>query len=430
MLAFALLATAHAAPTFVGDPEDVALARAAWAGAAACTGREGSAAPVVALVRRTVPGDYLGVARTDPDTGRLYRIDLNAAPGRHREVVVHEVAHAWVSEGPVALVEGTAELIADCVVQRAPGLAPHQFDDGRSLTGLPDLLAWTKPVEGRPSELHAVRTDAYVGASRLVRTAAEVVGPEALWGSRTVGWAGFRAALAGSPRGGELVAALDAGPRALADALDDADRDGLVAIAEGWAGTSDQRYDTDGDGWWDGTVRAGAVALPADGTPVCAAGPGEGGTVRGVDRVEVARQALPGGGGVAWLRTALPADATGGWWVEAGAAAASCVGTPRVTVWASDEALVARVAPVAAAVEAALARAEGLYGTGPVRVAVGLGGSRSTVLGDGEVVLLSAEDVRRGDAASLGRLAVALRRAWASGERDWAGAEAVARSLR
>ena len=201
-------------PHFVGLPEDVALAKAAWQGATACTGRPGAAAPVVELVRRVVPGDYLGVARTDPDDGRLIRIDLNTEPDRHREVVVHEVSHAWVSEGPVALVEGTAELIADCIVAARPELAPLQYDDGRALAGLPDLRRWSKPREGAPSELHAIRTDGYVGASRLMRTAARIVGPEALWAAREVSWAHFDATLkAAGPRGAELVAALNRGGR-------------------------------------------------------------------------------------------------------------------------------------------------------------------------------------------------------------------------
>jgi hypothetical protein len=438
MLAFAALLAdpaAASAPRFVGAPDDVALANAAWEGATACTGREGRAAAVVALVRRTVPGDYLGVARTEPGDGTLVRIDLNTAPGRHREVVVHEVAHAWVSEGPVALVEGTAELIADCVVTRMPGLAPLQFDDGRALTGLPDLKAWTKPTEGAPFELHAVRTDGYVGASRLVRTAASVVGAEALWGQRTVSWAGFEAELAAAgPRGRALLAALRGGRGALAEALHDGDRDGVVAIAEGWAGTSDVQYDTDGDGWWDGAGRDGAVPVPPDGTPVCAeVGGASGGTLRGIEHVGLSERPVAGGGGLAWLTEALPAAATGGWWVEAGAPTEGCVSTSRITVWAEDAALVHEVAPVAAGVGEALARAEALYGAGPTRVAVGLGGPRSTVVGDGEWVVLSTAEVRaavaRGEVAALGRLAVSLRRAWAAGDRDWRGAEAVARSL-
>ena len=440
---------AAAAPRFVGDAEDVALAAAAWEGAVACTGREGLATELVPIVRRSVPGDYLGVARTEPESGRLYRIDLNAEASRHREVVVHEVTHAWVSEGPVALVEGTAELIADCIVTRHPSLAPLQYDDGSTLSGLPDLVGWSKPTEGTPSELHAVRTDAYVGAARLLRTAARVVPPERLWASRTLDWATFDALLAGAgPQGDALARALHDGARAQRIALSDADRDGLTAIAEGWSGTDDGRFDTDDDGWWDGG-RAGApadaVAVPADGTPVCtghAAGTGAGtlvagGNLRGATLPEVLLR-RPGGDGVRPLLVAfgeMPGTrTTGSAWarVDGGTeAAAGCLSTASTTVWAEDPAFAGLVPELSRRLERAAAIATERYGPGPQRIALALGGARSTV--EDEVVWLSTTDVARalarGDADGLALLAVSLRRLWVAGERDWTAAEAVARSL-
>ncbi|MEQ1571570.1 MAG: hypothetical protein ABMA64_38435, partial [Myxococcota bacterium] len=263
---------AAAAPTFVGAPVDVRLATAAWGAAVACTGRDGAALDEVSIERKTVPGNYLGVARTDA-LGRLYRIDLNTGDARLSEVLVHEVSHAWVSDGPVALVEGTAELIADCIVERLPGLAPLQYDDGRDLSGLPDLRTWSKPVEGTPTELHAVRTDAYLGAARLMRTARIAAPDAAWWADRRVDWEGFEAALeAAGPRGRALVLALHGGVEAQRAALVDADRDGLTALAESWLGTDDARVDTDADGWSDPAllgVPAGAVPVPLDATPVC-----------------------------------------------------------------------------------------------------------------------------------------------------------------
>lgn len=449
LLGFGLVPTAAAAPRFVGDAEDVALAAAAWEAGVACTGREGLAADVVPIVRRSVPGDYLGVARTDPTTGRLYRIDLNAEASRHREVVVHEVTHAWVSEGPVALVEGTAELIADCIVTRRPGLAPLQYDDGSTLSGLPDLVGWSKPVEGTPSELHAVRTDAYVGAARLLRTAAQVVPPERLWASRTLDWAGFDALLAGAgAEGRALLDALHAGARAQRTALSDDDRDGLTAIAEAWSGTDDARFDTDSDGWWDGGLRlapTGAVAVPADGTPVCtgataAAGSGAlvaGGNLRGTVLPDV-RLHRPGGDGARPLLVAfgtLPGtDTTGSAWARidgATASAAGCLSTVAITVWAEDPAFTDRVPDLSRRLERAAATATERYGPGPQRIALALGGTRSTV--EDEVVWLSTSDVARAlatdDPDALAFLAVSLRRLWVAGERDWTAAEAVARSL-
>ncbi|MEQ1504563.1 MAG: hypothetical protein ABMB14_20155, partial [Myxococcota bacterium] len=350
-----------ASPRFVGDPADVALAAAAWGAAEACTGRAGRAADEVPIVRRTVIGDYLGVARTDP-SGALYRIDLNAAPDRLREVVVHEVTHAWVSDGPVALVEGTAELIADCVAGRIG--APLQYDDGRALTGLPDLTTWDKPTEGAPSELHAVRTDGYVGAARLLRTAALAIDPAALWADRSIDWARFDAALADAgPRGAALVDAVHRGPAALAEALDDPDRDGLTTIAEGWLGTDPARFDTDGDGWWDGaTPPADAVAVPLDGTPICADGrfdraSGLGGDFRGAEPPALTVRRLPTDAAVVGLAAIPSADTVGAVWVRRGSDAAGCAATRRVTVWAGEPRFAAVVPRMADALERAQAAA-------------------------------------------------------------------------
>lgn len=415
--------TAAAEPVFVGAPDDVLVARRAWRAATACAGREGRAAPSVELVRKTNPLDYLGVARTD-ERGALWRIDLNTDDDRHREVVVHEVTHAWVSEGPVALVEGSAELLADCVVRRDPGLAPLQFDDGRDLAGLPDLVGWHKPDADAPTELHAFRSDAYVGAARLLRTVASVVGPEVLWQGQALSWDDLRARIAdqGGPRGAELLAALEGGADTQRAALADGDRDGLTALQERWGGTDDGRFDSDGDGWWDGAeAPRGAFPLPLDGTPVCAPG----GLARiGADARGAALPEVLVDGGLARLSALPPAESTGGWWgVAAGAPEASCVGSPRVTVWTDDPALVPLVATVAEATERALVGVESRLGPGPQRVAVVLGGTSRV---EGAVVRLGAAELADPDLA--GRTAVAARRLWTDGIRDWTAVEAVARA--
>lgn len=424
MLLVATFSIAWGAPRFVGLPEDVRIAERAWRAATRCAGRPGRAAAEVELVRKTNPLDYLGVAHTEQD-GTLWRIDLNADADRQREVVVHEVTHAWVSEGPVALVEGSAELLADCVVRTDPGLAPLQFDDGRDLVGLPDLTSWRKPGEDAPTELHAFRTDAYVGAARLLRTVADVVGTASLWDGHPLGWEELRERLlAGGERGAELVAALDGGMVGQRAALADEDRDGLTALQERWLGTDDTVFDSDGDGWWDGALApAGSVVLPLDGTPVCAPG--------GVARVgaEARGASLPDvlvEGGVVRLSQLPPADATGGWWVvPAPGPSGSCSSSARVTVWTEDPALASLVPAVASAVEDALLASESRLGVGPQRVAVVLGGTSRV---EGEVIRLGGEDLS--DPAQTGRVAVAARRLWLDGVRDWTAVDAVARALR
>lgn len=457
---------ATAAPRFDAEvPADAALAAAAWEAAAACTGREGRAHEVVTIGRRVIPGDYLGVAHTDA-AGRLFRIDLNTQVDRHREVLVHEVAHAWVSEGPIALLEGSAELLADCVAARVPGIAPLQWDDGRELTGLPDLREWSVPREDAPAELGAIRTDAYLGAARLLRTAARVVDPRVLLADPKPTWEAFEGHLAAAGAPGEaLLEALRGGAGAQRRALADADRDGVTTLAESWLGTDDGRFDSDGDGWWDGAhdVPADALAVPLDGTPVCSgwAAPEAGasvavlggGNLRGTDvPIPVARAGshpatwaparreghgpsralVPGGASVLVQLDGPPtADSAGAWWArvqgEALVPDPACRSTVGVTVWAHDPALAARVPALVEALERAEALATDRFGPGPGRVAVALGGRTSTV--EGAVVWLSSRDVAAASPDELAQLAVSLRRLWAAGERDWTAGEALARSL-
>lgn len=421
---------AVAAPTFVGEPEDVLLASRAWAAAVTCTGREGSATPTVPLVRKTLALDYLGVARTDP-TGVLWRIDLNTVEDRHREVVVHEVSHAWVSDGPVALVEGAAELLADCIVRGDPGLAPLQYDDGRSLDGLPDLRAWTRPGDDVPTELHAVRTDAYLGAARFLRTAADLLPERSLWSGPTLSWDTLRDDLRGAgARGEELLAALDGGVETQREALADDDRDGLTRLQERWRGTDDGRFDTDGDGWWDGAAPAvGAVVVPLDGSPVCAGGGvlRVGDDARGEALPVVVLEERPGGVALARLSDLPPAASTGGWWMtRAVGVHGACADGRRATVWAEDPALASLVPSVQAALGEALLQAERRFGPGPDRVAVALGGGPTRV--EGAVVRLGADDLA--DPQHAARLAVAARRAWIDGVRDWTAVEALALAQR
>lgn len=441
--------SALAAPRFTGAPEDVRLADLAWEAAARCAGREGSAAETVEIVRKTVIGDYLGVARTDTE-GRLYRIELNTDESRRREVLTHEITHAWISEGPVALVEGAAELLADCMSASQHGLAPLQFDDGRDLAALPDLLAWDKPVEGQTSELHAVRTDGYVGAARLMRTVAQIVPPSHLFVSSRLAWSSLYEALeAAGPSGIALREALESGPDAQRRALADADRDGLTAIAESILGTSDQRYDSDGDGWWDGAppAPAGARVLPLDGTPICAGQSLDdshplaivtGGNLRGGALPEIDVRRIPGEGQRATLVSFVsspPADSTGGSWVLAESAVDSpaCRSDRTVTVWAESPRYEPHLEALADALGAALGRADRAFGPGPARIALSIGGDQTAV--DGEIVRLSAREVDRmlsnepDPVASIAALAVSLRRLWFAGDRDWSGAVALSRAL-
>jgi hypothetical protein len=423
------MGVAIAAPRFLAtDPDDVALAEQAWDAATACTGREGAAADDVLVQHRTIPGGWLGVAHTDAN-GRLFRIDLGLEGVRSAEVLVHEVTHAWISRGPVVLVEGTAELLADCVAGRLRGAAPLQWDDGGDLSGLPDLRTWAPAGDQEPNELGVIRTDAYVGAARLMRTVALAVPPSVLWGASDIDWEHVRGALGrAGPRGEAVIAALDGGSSVQRAALDDADHDGLSALAETWLGTSDDVFDTDGDGWSDGAwdAPAGAIALPPDGTPVCtgraapAGGTGvkivPGGTLRGEDAPSIVprpsgrprgwtgatgsavgapRLTYVAGGESLLVQLDAPApDATAGaaWATVEGpelVADGGCRSTAAITVWAADPTLASEVGPLADALAGASDVADLKFGPAPHRLAVALGGAWTGF--DGTIVWLGAD---------------------------------------
>ncbi len=470
---FASTASASA-PQFTGDPADVAVARAAWAAAEGCTGRPGRATREVEIRHRTIPGGYLGVAHTKPD-GTLFRIDLNAEPERRREVLAHEVSHAWVSSGPVALVEGAAEVLGDCIVASTPGLATLQFDDGRDLSSLRDLRTWAAPGVHGTHELGAIRTDAYIGAARLMRTLAMVLPPGALWAEHGLSWEKLEGQLAeaGEP-GQQLIEVLRGGAAAQRVALADADLDGVPALAEALQGTRDDAFDSDGDGWWDGadsTMPAGAVAVPLDGTPVCSGyatpyGHGKGATVhiyaggnlRGHSPPRVVARAGTRGSdwspprqeGGRWGATVGlvpphtsvllqldrdPEHATGAPWARVQSSRLevdhACVSTSEATVWAHQRQLAPMVAMLTPHVHEAIARATERLGPAPARFALALGGPRSEV--QGPTVWLSTAQVvaafESGDLRALAFEAVAVHHLFTRGEPDWAGGEALSKAL-
>ncbi len=408
-----LVGIALAAPRFTGHPEDVRVAGQAWEAMEACTGWTGRAHPEVTIERGVVRQGFRGFASVD-ERG-LHHIALDAADPELREVIVHEVAHAWVSEGPTALVEGRAELLADCAVHRRPGLAPLQWDDGRELVAMPDLRGWDAQDGLGPSVNPLQRTDAYVGAARLVRLASLFLPEGALWPADDgMDWFDLDEKLAEAGAAAEPLRALlrASGPE-LARALSDRDGDGLPELGEQLFGTDPDRFDTDGDGWWDGAaVVEGAAPLPFDGTPVCtgwSAVPGTevrlrtGGNLRGAPAprpvLRIGEQ-VAGGRAVALLPAPILMElhgeagaVSGGIWarVEGGGLLPDrgCFDSERAVVWALRPSLRERAAALHGAIVALLERRRERFA--PVeRVAVALGAGSTRL--EGPIVFLSMEE--------------------------------------
>jgi hypothetical protein len=443
-----------AAPVFRSDvPEDAKIAEIAWQAAMECTGRPGKAHAEVTLARGNVRGGYLGVAHHD-DQG-LYHIELDAHEERLAEVIVHEVAHAWVSEGPTALTEGRTELLADCVVTRRPGLAPLQWDDGHELLRMPDLKSWSNHTDHGPSVSTDERTDAYLGAARLVRTAALLIPEQAWWPDKAMQWSDFKDLLVLAGEDGKKVIDLfEASVSEQRLALADEDLDGLPRVAEELLGTHPNKWDSDGDGWWDGSVTGApmrAVAIPFDGTPVCtglsATGPvriTSGGNLRGGSLPKAHIRAGHRSGLAMDVAARTPVlveihgarnNVSGGMWGAVEGANLEvddrCVMTVRGTVWVENAKLAKHLPAFLEELERAAAKADERWGPATKRIAVYLGGPRTSV--DNEVILLGNREIdqalQQNKMSELAFLAVALHRLWGEETYQWSVAEAVAKSL-
>ncbi len=460
LVACGVASTATAAPTFVADEaEDAVVAQRAWSAAVACTGWEAEAHDQVRIERGNVRQHFRGLASTDEDG--LYRIELDDEDAHLDEVIVHEVAHAWVKTGPTALVEGRAELLADCMVHSAPGLAPLQWDDGRELVAMPDLRGWRANDDHGPSVNPLMRTDAYLGAARLVRLASLVLPERALWPENdNVDWVDLDQMLSEAGQPGEALREVLRAPVSVqARALSDADQDGLPLVGERMFGTDPARFDSDADGWWDGaSVPVGAIPLPFDGTPVCtglattsAGGVAvleTGGNLRGTPQpipvlragsevFDDGRAAVVGTQSVLIELDGDPEVVSGGLWAKIEGPRLvpddACENHERYVVWASEPRLRGVVPKLSEALGAAQARADRELGRAGRRVAVQIGGPSTTV--EGPVVKLSDAEIRRtlasGDWAGLANQAVAMRRVWdaSSVVREWRDVEALARRL-
>ena len=455
-----LAAIALAGPQFTSkDPKYAEIASAAWLGAVMCTGWEAEAEDIVEIRVGDVAAGYTGLAEMG-DRG-LSRISVGGwAPERS---IVHEVAHGWVRKGPATLTEGRADLLADCVVRLRPELAPLDPDSGEDLDAMPDLRRWSNTRTVGPDG-DVERRHAYLAAGRFLRVVSIVVAPESLWPETgQLRWRDMDRLLEqAGPAGATVLSVLDAGVERQRLALSDRDRDGVPWLGEVLQGTDPDRWDSDGDGWWDGAVPplALAVPLPQDGTPVCsgyAAGDqpalvtvavhAEG--IRGIHVPKIRVRTgdtvrfddpsegvfVPAGEPIL-LVLDTPSPVAGGLWVVVGGSHLvpewNCRSTPNYTVWVDDPFATVILDQFVTALDEQVRRGNTLLdGPSGSRLVVVLGATSAGVA-DG-VVRLSTGLIRwsveneRPDA--LAALAVALHHVWQGDEKRWDTAEGLARAL-
>ncbi len=261
---------AIASPEFVGTSEDVAIAEAAWDGGVECTGWEAAAHPTVSI--QDVDDDSNRGGDAYITSKGLKEISLKVAPEHRTHMMVHEVSHAWVSDrggAPAAIAEGLTELLVECIGRAQPHLGLEPRDEFRPSDALTiDLIAWDN-ADDYTDEFNLA---GYDGSVRLMRLAAAIVPETSLWpADLTVvqDWSWFWRTIATAvPAGDVHQAALDAaGPSAL---LLDIDGDSLPTGTELEVGLDPWKWDTDGDGWYDGAVPVeDATPIPLTGERVC-----------------------------------------------------------------------------------------------------------------------------------------------------------------
>ena len=453
-------AEVSAEPQFYSEDEAFQkIATRAWTHAIRCTGWEAPAHDRIEIRINYVEGSYDSAAWLD-DEG-LYRIDLG--PENPKRDLLHELSHAWARKGPATLTEGRADLLADCIAQAQPEAPWLDPDPGGALTEMPDLRKWENARRG--SDSPHVQGHAYLAAARFMRVIATTLPPEEIWPQTgQLKWRQLTRSLENAgPAGVTILSVLESGVSRQRMALSDEDQDGMPWLAEVLQGTQPDRWDSDGDGWWDGAPPppVAAVPLPPDGTPVCSGfAAGEHGAMvnmmyqgqwRGTTRPPV--QVIAGdtliqddpAKGV-WVPPNQPVlmilegkqhHSSGGIWAMVGGQGLvldwNCRSTPKYTLWVRDPLAVPLLDSFEQALIEHLKRADGLLGTPHQRIVVHLGAPSLQV--NPEVVQLPTSLLRwaaEQERADIGAaLAVSLHRVWQAGQpqRRWDTVEAITRAI-
>lgn len=428
---FAAVASA-AAPTFVAMPADpavrpaspteLATAQRLYAAAAKCTGWEPKVARV-SLGYASLP-PYLGGVATP--VGADFELVIDVADP---EALAHEVAHLWFHGGHDALTEGRAEVLGLCALRLDPVYAAPV--SAVTSTRFDDLRTWRYEPER-----FSAGDGAYYVASRLLLTAiAEAVGEATVFRADVTTWEPILEALRAKDEIGRRIAdQVAAGPEGQRALLSNDDRDDWPLVLELVHHTDPNRWDSDGDGWWDGAgvVPSGATVIFADDTFTCLPRMAlADGSVLRVHRRDANGRVVESEHVVGtWTyKLGFPEGSPNGWvipgagrWGRNDQCGSNPYATVTVTKW-EDKPSMEAVDPLLAALPKAWKEAQQQLGLppSPRRLRIEVGGDQDFVTNNGKrpIVHLSSYTLRaaRKDWTLPGKLAIAAQVMSESGRR-------------
>lgn len=330
----------------------------------ACAGAAPHLAEKVVIRRVTPRGGFAGGAVVHDRV--VVRLDLR--DDASDTILAHEIAHAWAPVAADFIGEGVAGALGTCAMRAMSGVRARASCDPGVYRALPaDVRGWQRCAEAACGGDDAARREmeaVYAASEQYMRALLDAGVPVTTFVSAdgVADWDRLDAAAIAVGHAELVDATHAADPSWLGWLLSDVDCDGQPRASELRAGTDPDRWDSNGDGWWDGAhPRTGWIPLPPDGFPVCLSGTADTTAtwVRVWSDLDATGAVRLGGGPPLGPGSHLVfrpgplvgrvlADGTGGGaavWVDA-ASGPLCRSSVVFTVWTDEPALAADVARV------------------------------------------------------------------------------------